>query len=71
MVETWASDLLQWKGFIGDVIASYQIIVHPVFQYLLGWLPFVVPTWLIDYYFINAPTHVVHHMMIMLSSGSC
>jgi len=53
MAETWASDIVGWKGFIGVLIHSYQTAVHPIFKFLLGWLPFDVPTFLIDYLVIG------------------
>lgn len=49
LAENWISDLMKWKGWIESVINSYQSIVYPVFEWLLAWLPWGVPSWAIDY----------------------
>ncbi|MGI9517290.1 MAG: hypothetical protein ACR2NP_09605 [Pirellulaceae bacterium] len=41
--------LVSWKGFIQNIVATYQEIVHPVFQFLFGWFPFEIPTFVFDY----------------------
>ena len=41
--------LVQWDDFILQLIESYRFVVHGFFNFLLGWLPFRVPTWVYDY----------------------
>ncbi len=49
MVEDWFKNFLQWRGFIADIIASYRSITRPVFEAILGWIPWDV-LWLGDYF---------------------
>ncbi len=51
-VQRSSGDLLQWRGFILDVVESYRAIVTPVFEYSLGWM-FDVPPLLVDYLVIG------------------
>jgi hypothetical protein len=52
MVQNWFDDLLQWRGFILEVLESYRAIVTPVFDFLFSWM-FDVPNWLVDYIVIG------------------
>lgn len=53
MVEGWFDDALQWKGFIETIVTSYRRLKRPLFDFLLGWLPFSVPDWVGDYLVIG------------------
>lgn len=41
--------LIKWKGFILELIQSYQSLVHPMWEFLFGWLPWGLPSWAADY----------------------
>ena len=53
LAQTWLEDILMWKGWIGELIESYQALVYPAFDVLFGWLPWAPPNWLIDYLVIG------------------
>ena len=48
-----SDNLVSWVDNIQNIIESYYSIVHPTFNYLLGWLPFKIPNALYDYFFIG------------------
>ena len=49
-----ADDVVAWKSFLPKIVASYKSIVHPIFEFLLGWIPVVnIPNWIHDYLFIG------------------
>lgn len=46
---------LEWLGrAFHFVIETYRFIVHPIIRFLLGWLPFEVPTILLDLLLITS-----------------
>ena len=54
MFQNWSNDLLQWKGFIADLIDGYRGVLEPTVDFLFGWLPFNVPYWVGDYLLIGS-----------------
>jgi hypothetical protein len=56
MVQNWFDDLIRWKGFLFDIVASYRAVVEPAIDFLFGWLPFTVPYWLGDYFIFGVLT---------------
>jgi hypothetical protein len=53
MVQDWANDLVQWRGFIAEIVGSYRSLVRLGLDVLLGWTPFVVPYWVGDYFVVG------------------
>tara|TARA_R110002020_G_scaffold293535_5_gene509208 strand:- start:140405 stop:140962 length:558 start_codon:yes stop_codon:yes gene_type:complete len=41
--------IIKWYGIFANLISGYQERIYPVFDLLLGWLPFKIPNWIIDY----------------------
>lgn len=53
LAENWLADAIKWKGWIKQLLASYERIVYPIGEWLLGWLPWSVPTWIFDYFVLG------------------
>ncbi len=48
-----SDSLVAWHENIKTIIESYHYVVRPLFDFLLGWLPFSIPQALYDYFFIG------------------
>ncbi len=48
-----SDSLVSFKSDIQQLIDSYQIIVYPVFDFVLGWLWFETPKYVYDYLFLG------------------
>ncbi|MEM1085952.1 MAG: hypothetical protein AAGI48_17720 [Verrucomicrobiota bacterium] len=60
--------IVAWKGFINELVVSYQSVVHPVFGFFFGWLPFTVPNLLYDYLFLGVIV-ISTTVKVMMSFG--
>ena len=48
-----AENFTKWEGFIKQIIETYRQIVHPVFDFILGWIPIYIPLYIYDYFVIG------------------
>jgi hypothetical protein len=48
-LSSFADSYVLWADFIVKIIASYQSLIYPIWNFLFSWLPFEIPDWLKDY----------------------
>lgn len=52
-LSSMAEAIVSWPAFVKLVIEKYQEFVHPIFNFIFGWLPFSIPTLVFDYLVIG------------------
>ncbi|MBL4820885.1 MAG: hypothetical protein JKY98_07845 [Gammaproteobacteria bacterium] len=53
--------IISWNTFFFELIEGYRAITNPVWQFLLGWIPYDFPYWSSDYLTIGT--------LVCLSTG--
>jgi hypothetical protein len=49
-----SDSLVKWRGFIEQIVSSYQSILYPLYSLAFGWFPFKVPLWVGDYLLLGS-----------------